>query len=77
MREAFGFAKPIDREVSLVYKGEKSSAGDPSKLVVEMEKERPAFFSRNLVQESILWSHISAEIFWHNFYARIKDNILI
>jgi hypothetical protein len=54
MSEAFGFAKPIDREVSLVYKGEKSAAGDPSKLVVEMEKERPAFFSRNLVQESIL-----------------------
>ena len=53
MKNAFGFAKPIDREVSISYKNDKTEkVMDPSKLVVEMEKERPAFFSKNLVQKA-------------------------
>jgi hypothetical protein len=50
MKNAFGFAKPIDREVSVVYKNEKSEASNA--VLVEMEKERPPFFSKNLVQKA-------------------------
>ena len=52
MKDAFGFAKPIDREVSVVYKNEKSDPGNTNTVVVEMEKERPPFFSKNLVQKA-------------------------
>jgi hypothetical protein len=40
--------------VVLTYQGEtnEQSVNDKPKLVVEMEKERPPFFSRNLVQKA-------------------------
>ncbi len=53
MADAFGL-EAKDKEVAVVYKGEeeraKRAATDRVKLV-EMEKERPAFFSPNLLQK--------------------------
>ena len=50
MAETFGAGLPKDEEVVVVYKGEKYSAPSNTR-VVEMEEERPAFFSQNLLQK--------------------------
>ena len=48
----FGFGKPVDKEVIVRYQNDAKEAVNKSKLVVEMEKERPPFFSKNLVQKA-------------------------
>eukprot|EP00092_Neocalanus_flemingeri_P025841 GFUD01028008.1.p1 GENE.GFUD01028008.1~~GFUD01028008.1.p1 ORF type:complete len:203 (+),score=72.45 GFUD01028008.1:63-611(+) len=50
MADTFGVGVPKDEEVLVVYKGEGSSVTS-SMRVVEMEHERPAFFSQNLLQK--------------------------
>ncbi len=49
MSDTFGIG-PRDQEVAVVYKGEESK--DAKLRIVEMEKERPAFFSSALLQKS-------------------------
>ena len=50
MFETFGAGVPKDEEVLVVYNGEGGSAPSSHRLV-EMEEERPAFFSQNLLQK--------------------------
>ena len=50
MAETFGAGVPKDEEVLVVYKGEGTSA-PKSTRIVEMEHERPLFFSQNLLQK--------------------------
>lgn len=47
--------EPVEKEVVVLYQGEK--VGKPEeffkgKRIVEMQKERPAWFSKNLLQET-------------------------
>ena len=52
MKDLFGF-EPKDKEVAVAYKDEAKDKFDQKKVkVVEMEKERPAFFSANLMQKA-------------------------
>lgn len=50
MRDKFGF-QPKDKDFVVLYEGEKTDP-DSGKLIVEMEKERPAFYSKNLMQKA-------------------------
>ena len=50
MFETFGAGVPKDEEVLVVYNGEGGSAPSSHRLV-EMDEERPAFFSQNLLQK--------------------------
>ena len=50
MAETFGVGVPKDEEVLVVYKGEGTSAPKNTRIV-EMEHERPSFFSQNLLQK--------------------------
>ncbi|XP_057370198.1 large ribosomal subunit protein bL32m isoform X2 [Daphnia carinata] len=46
---------PIDKEIAIVYQGEKNQFDDEffkGKRVVQMEKPRPKWFSKNLLQKS-------------------------
>nr|SVE75501.1 EOG090X0IGM [Daphnia dolichocephala] len=46
---------PVDKEVAIVYQGEKNQFDDEffkGKNIVEMEKPRPKWFSKNLLQKS-------------------------
>lgn len=46
---------PVDKEVVVLYDGEKDEKLDEfyeGKRIVEMKKERPAWFSRNLLQQT-------------------------
>ena len=40
------------QEVIVLYDGEKDTFDSSKKLMVEMPKERPAFFSKNLLQKT-------------------------
>ena len=51
MAAAFGVGQPKDKEVAVAYQGEEAEDKDRFQ-VVEMEKERPAFFAPNLMQKS-------------------------
>jgi len=52
MREAFGLG-PKDKEVAVAYADETDKFGNIDGVkVVEMEKERPSFFSKQLMQKS-------------------------
>ena len=54
MKDAFGF-DPKDKEVVVLYKDERDeNAVKDGKRVIEMEKERPSFFSANLMQKAIV-----------------------
>ena len=47
--------KPVDTEVVVLYDGEKQEKSEEfwkGKRIVEMEKPRPQFFSKNLLQKS-------------------------
>jgi len=50
MSDTFGAGLPKDEEVMVVYKGEGTS-GNSNVRLVEMEHERPSFFSQNLLQK--------------------------
>ena len=54
MIKAFGSGlQPIDKEVVVMYENEKNEdAKNANKLVVEMEKPRPSFFTQNLLQKA-------------------------
>lgn len=46
---------PIEKEVVVVYEGEKDSKPSEffeGKRIVEMKKERPSWFSKNLLQQT-------------------------
>ena len=49
MADTFGVGLPKDEETLVLYKGEDQSSAGPGR-VVEMEYERPTFFSQNLLQ---------------------------
>ena len=49
--ETFGQFAPKDKEVSVFYANEKPQEND-NKMPIEMEKDRPQFFSRNLMQKA-------------------------
>nr|CAG4648996.1 EOG090X0IGM [Polyphemus pediculus] len=52
--------KPVEKEVVIVYKGEKQQHTDEffeGKKIVEMQKPRPKWFSQNLLQKSGSGSH--------------------
>ena len=51
MSETFGVGAPVDKDVLVLYKGEEDRGVDKLR-VVEMEKERPSFFSQNLLQKN-------------------------
>lgn len=42
---------PIEQDVVVKYKGEEIRAEDKSKRIIEMPKERPKFFSNNLLEK--------------------------
>lgn len=47
--------EPIDKEVVLLYKGEKENASDDfnkTHRIIELEGERPPWFSKNLLQKT-------------------------
>lgn len=44
--------EPVNEEVVVLYKGEKHSADQKDRKVVEMSKSRPLWFSKNLIQKS-------------------------
>jgi len=46
---AFEVGQPKDTAVSVQYINEKAYDNLKDRIVVEMEKERPSFFSRNLI----------------------------
>jgi len=51
MQDSFGTGTPKDQDVVVLYKGEKKEV--PDKLrVIEMDHERPNFFSSNLMQKN-------------------------
>merc|ERR1712029_1141457 len=52
--DTFGRFVPHDKEVKIFYKGEKESfkGVEDNKMPVEIEKERPAFFSKNLLMKA-------------------------
>merc|ERR1711874_671107 len=50
MANVFGVGSAKDQDVVVLYKGEERRVADDKK-VVEMEYERPAFFSKNLLQK--------------------------
>jgi len=50
MAETFGAGVPKDEDVFVVYKGESKNAPANTRIV-EMEAERPSFFSQNLMQK--------------------------
>ena len=50
MADTFGVGVPKDEETFVVYKGEDQSSGLKGR-VVEMDYERPSFFSQNLMQK--------------------------
>merc|ERR1712038_514881 len=50
-KEAFGI-QPKNKEVIVLYDGEEDSFDSSKKLALEMPKERPAFFSKNLLQKT-------------------------
>jgi hypothetical protein len=50
---AFEVGKPKDKEVTLRYKSDKADDNvGTGRLIVEMEKERPSFFSHNLITKT-------------------------
>jgi len=51
MAESFGTGTPKDQDVVVLYKGEEKQVPDRFR-VVEIEHERPAFFSQNLLQKN-------------------------
>lgn len=56
---------PVDSEVVVLYDGEKSEVSEElwkGKRIVEMEKPRPQFFSKNLLQKSTQQNAQTAEI---------------
>lgn len=47
--------QPVEKEVVVLYDGEKGAEPNEfyeGKRIVEMKKERPAWFSKNLLQET-------------------------
>lgn len=47
--------EPVEKEVVVLYQGEKVGKLEEffkGKRIVEMQKERPAWFSKNLLQET-------------------------
>lgn len=47
--------EPVEKEVVVLYDGEKGDDANEfyeGKRIVEMKKERPAWFSKNLLQET-------------------------
>ena len=50
MSDTFGVGQPKNEETFVVYKGEDPSPGLQGR-VVEMDYERPSFFSQNLLQK--------------------------
>ena len=51
MANVFGVGSAKDQDVVVLYKGEEEQRVPDDKKVVEMEYERPAFFSKNLLQK--------------------------
>ncbi|XP_023338684.1 39S ribosomal protein L32, mitochondrial [Eurytemora carolleeae] len=51
MQETFGTGTPKDQDVVVLYKGEQTQVPDKYRIV-EMERERPSFFSSNLLQKT-------------------------
>jgi len=51
MAESFGTGTPKDKDVVVLYKGEKKEVPDKFR-VIEMDTERPSFFSSNLMQKT-------------------------
>eukprot|EP00088_Acartia_fossae_P034565 TRINITY_DN3546_c0_g1_i8.p1 TRINITY_DN3546_c0_g1~~TRINITY_DN3546_c0_g1_i8.p1 ORF type:complete len:207 (-),score=26.57 TRINITY_DN3546_c0_g1_i8:217-801(-) len=51
MAESFGTGTPKDKDVVVLYKGEQKEVPDKYR-VIEMDHERPAFFSANLMQKT-------------------------
>jgi len=49
---AFEVGQPKDKTVSVRYNNEKADDNLKDRIVVEMEKERPSFFSRNLITKT-------------------------
>ena len=49
MSDTFGVGEPKDEETLVIYKGETHSNSSQGR-VVEMDYERPAFFSQNLME---------------------------
>ena len=52
MSETFGVGLPKDKEVVVLYKDEPREDVPDTAKIVEMEHERPAFFSQNLMQRT-------------------------
>ena len=50
MADSFGVGLPKDEETLVVYKGETHSTSSEGR-VVEMDYERPSFFSQNLLEK--------------------------
>ena len=50
MKDCFGVGVPKDQETLVLYKGD-SNEGSVKGRVVEMDYERPSFFSQNLLQK--------------------------
>ena len=50
MADSFGAGVPKDEETLVLYKGEDNKASMKGR-VVEMDYERPSFFSRNLLEK--------------------------
>lgn len=56
---------PVDSEVVVLYEGEKQEKSEEfwkGKRIVEMEKERPQFFSKNLLQKTTQGNATTTEI---------------
>ena len=50
MSDSFGVGVPKDEETLVLYKGEETNSSVKGR-VVEMEYERPSFFSKNLLEK--------------------------
>ena len=50
MTDAYGNLEPIEKDVVIKYKGE-TVPEDPKKKIIEIPKERPQIFSKNLLEK--------------------------
>ena len=51
MKDSFGVGVPKDEETLVLYKGEHKDGAAVKGRIVEMDYERPLFFSQNLLQK--------------------------
>lgn len=58
--DTFGRFTPRDKEAVVIYEGESTKERDANTLAVQMEKERPTFFSRNLTQKTNVSSTLTS-----------------